>query len=432
MAKSEKPQIDWTQKGLTALRPGLVTWTFSDPTTPGLALRITKAGTKTWFYTYRMGGRGTREQWLKLGAFTALPLDKARKQARAYRSQRDNGVDPAKALLEAAHRGSTVDQALDRFEKEYLPKELSPKSQLDYKDSIRVHIRPKLGKIPIKDLTRDQVDSWHAGIPDKTGRGEVAANRALAVLSCLCTQAEIWKLRPEGMNPCRHVTRYDETPRARDMEDHELVDLAGAWQQMKTAGRNPWILAAIQIVAMCNGRISEVLALKRGRDMHLDDPQGAWAMVREHKGKRKAGAKRLEIPPPAAAILRALPEVADNPFFFPGRARGSHLTRSGFRAAWLQLRELAGLEDLNVHDLRSRAASEAEAQGISPKTGSHLLGNSPETTMKHYARVRPKGAAEAAAKISAPVARAFGLEADPARARARRLVKRAIRRLRPK
>ena len=67
--------------------------------------------------------------------------------------------------------------------------------------------------------------------------------------------------------------------------------------------------------------------------------------------------------------------------FFPGRAAGSHLTRSGFRAHWLKLRELAGVEDIHVHDLRSRAASEAEALGISPKTGSHLLGNTPATTM---------------------------------------------------
>ena len=429
MPKIEKPEIKWDQKSLAALRPGPVTWTFSDATTPGLALRITKAGAKTYFYTYRMGGRATKEKWLKLGAFKALPLERARKLARGYRTQRDNGIDPAVALLEAAHRGSTVSQVLDRFEKEYLPKGLSPKSQIDYKDSIRVHIRPKLGRTPIKDLTRDQVDSWHAGIPDKDGRGEVAANRALAILSCVCTQAEIWKLRPEGMNPCKHVTRYEETPRARDMEDHELKDLAGAWEQMRAAGRSPWVLGAIQVVALCNGRISEVLALKRGRDMHLDDPQGAWAMVREHKGKKKAGAKRLEIPLPAATILRALPQEEGNPHFFPGRALGSHLTRSGFRAAWLQLRELAGLEDLNVHDLRSRAASEAEAQGISPKTGSQLLGNTPETTMKHYARVRPKGAAEAAAKVASPVARAFGLEENPAKARARHLVKRAVQRL---
>lgn len=429
MPKIEKPEIKWDQKSLAALRPGPVTWTFSDATTPGLTLRITKAGAKTYFYTYRMGGRGTKEKWLKLGAFGALPLVRAREKAREYRTQRDHGIDPAVALLEAAHRGSTLDQAWARFGREYAPKNLSDKSWSDYQDSYRKHIGPKLGSIPIQDLTRDQVDAWHAGIPDKAGRGQVAANRALAALSCLCTQAELWKLRAEGANPCKHVTRYEETPRARDIENHELADLAGAWKKMQGAGASPWVLGAIQVVALCNGRISEVLALKRGRDMHLDDPVGAWALIRQHKGKKKAGAKRLEIPAPAAAILSTLPRVEDNPHFFPGRIQGSHLTRGAFRTGWLKLQELAGVEDLHVHDLRSRAASEAEAQGISPKTGSQLLGNTPETTMKHYARVRPKGSAEAASKVAAPVARAFGLEVDPAKARARRLVKRAVQRL---
>ena len=426
MTKIEKPEVEWNQKSLAALRPGPVTWTFSDSTTPGLTLRVTKGGAKTYFYTYRMGGRGTKFHWLKLADFKDLPLGRARELAREYRNQRDKGIDPAQALLEAAHRGSTLDQVLDRFELEYMPKELKPKSQLDYADSIRVHIRPKLGKIPIKDLSRDQVAKWHAGIPSRDGRGEVAANRALAVLSCVCTQAELWGLRTEGANPCKHVTRFQEEPRVRDVQVDELVSLGKALKALE--GRlSPWALGAVKVAALCAGRVSEVLALRRDRDTHLAE---GYALVRDHKSSRKSGAKYLELPPAAVKILEDLPEQRDNPWYFPGRHKGMPLTRSGLRATWLAVCDQAEASDIHIHDLRSFFASEGQDQEIPDKIVSTLLGHSDtRTTQKHYAKVRRKSSASAAARISAPVAQAFGLEEDPVQARARRLVKRAIRRL---
>ncbi len=64
------------------------------------------------------------------------------------------------------------------------------------------------------------------------------------------------------------------------------------------------------------------------------------------------------------------------------------------------------MEDLNIHDLRSLAASEAEAQGLGPKTGAAILGHKDiRTTLKHYTRARKTQ--EAAAKVAAPIARAL-------------------------
>lgn len=64
------------------------------------------------------------------------------------------------------------------------------------------------------------------------------------------------------------------------------------------------------------------------------------------------------------------------------------------------------MEELNIHDFRSLAASEAEEQGIGPKTGSAILGHKDiRTTRKHYTRARRTR--EAAAKVVAPITRAF-------------------------
>lgn len=434
MAKRATPEEvgevpEFNQKALSAWKPGPTTRTFSDPKTPGLVLRVTSKGAKTYFYTYRMGGRGTKFQWLKVGDFSATPLVRAQELARGYRTQRDQGIDPAKALEAAAHRGATVEDACKRFLLEYAPKNLSPKSQKDYADSIRVHIVPGLGQIPIRDLTRDQVASWHAGLVGKGGRGSVAANRALAVLSSVCTQAEIWGLRDEGANPCRHVDRFEEAPRVRDIQPEELRAVGEALRALDGTC-TPWALAAVRVCALCAGRVSEVLGLRRDRDVHL---RRGYALVRKHKTSRKTGAKHLELPPAAVTLLQALPEVAGNPYYFPGRAKGMPMSRHGLHKTWLLVCEKAGVVGLHLHDFRSFAASEALAQGLSDKAASQVLGHADvRTTQRHYAKVRQAAATEASAKVSAPVAQAFGLAPETeAAAQRRRLVRRAIQRLKP-
>jgi integrase len=74
-----------------------------------------------------------------------------------------------------------------------------------------------------------------------------------------------------------------------------------------------------------------------------------------------------------------------------------HLTRGGLHKVWLEVCARAGVEDLNIHDFRSLAASEAEAQGLGPKTGAAILGHKDiRTTLKRYTRARKTR--EAAAK----------------------------------
>ena len=425
----KKPEVDWNQKALTALRPGPVTWTFSDPTTPGLNFRMTPSGSKSYFFSYRLGGRAAKKQWLKVGSFSALPLVRARELARGYRSQVDKGIDPAAALKDAGNRGKTVEDTATQFMEEYAPKNLSEKSRIDYQDSIDNHIVPALGEVPIRDLSRDQVSKWHTGIPDKKGRGQVAANRALAVLSSICTQAEIWKLRTEGANPCKHVDRFEEEPRVRDIQPEELAAIGKALQALE--GKcNPWGLAAVKVAALCFGRVAEVLALRRDREVYL---KAGYALIKKHKTRKKAGAKHLELPAAAVQLLQELPEQKGNPFYFPGRHPGAALTKGGLRHIWLRVLEEAGIpaKSLHLHDFRSFGASEGQDAEIADKVVSAVLGHSDtRTTQKHYAKVRKASSAAAAATMAAPVAQAFGLQAKPGPS-ARKLIKRAVQRLKP-
>jgi len=389
--------MDFTQRGLSKLEPGPKTRSYSDPTTPGLVLRVTKSGVKTYYFVFRMGGRGSRLKWIKVGDFDSTPLVRARERARIFRGQRAEGIDPTSTLECPSSECVTIKDLWAKYEaSEYFLKR-APKTQNEYRISFNAHILPKLGKISVEALTRDQVGQWHSAIKSPT-----AANRALALLSRMMTLAiEIWEIR-EATHPCRHVERNPEAPRLRDITSSELRALGAAIRALE-GKHSPYALAAIKVTLLCWGRVSEVLSLRRDRDVFIDE---GYARILEHKGKRKMGPKRLELPPQAIAILNALPQELGNPYYFPGRKEGEPLTRMGIYHTWLAVCREAGIEDLHLHDSRSLAASEAEAQGYNPKTTAAILGHKDvRTTEKYYARVRK--AREAAASIAAPIADAL-------------------------
>jgi integrase len=386
--------MDYTQRGLERLMTPGNHW---DPVTPGLVLRVRESGAKAWSFVYRMGGRASKKQWLKLGDFSVLPLNRAQKRARDLRVQVENGIDPKKAIEEAANEGLTIEGLAEKFRAEYIPGK-STSTQEGYGSALDKYILPDLGRLSVKAITRDQIGKWHKKIEKP-----IAANRALAVLSCMMTLAiEEWEIR-EGVNPCLNVSRNPENPRLRDITKAELAAIGQACKDL--AGEHSlYALAAVRVVLLCWGRVSEVLGLRRDRDTFLEE---GYAMIRVHKTRGSSGDKRLELPPPAVKILRGLPKEKDNPHYFPGRAKGESLTRNGLHKTWLAVCEKAGIKDLHLHDSRSLAASEAEAQGINPKTGAALLGHKDaRTTAKHYAKVRK--AREAAASVSAPIAEALG------------------------
>ena len=103
------PRLNTTkfdQKTLTAFKLPSSRIGIPDPKTPGLVLRVTPNGAKTYYFLYRMGGRETRKHWLKIASFADLPLVRAQELARAYRAQVDRGEDPEQVLREKTNDGT--------------------------------------------------------------------------------------------------------------------------------------------------------------------------------------------------------------------------------------------------------------------------------------------------------------------------------------
>ena len=81
-----------------------------DAGAPGLVLRITDKGVKSWSVYYRLGGKHQR---LTIGAWPGIGVAEARDQAREIKSQAKAGVDPKEAGK--AQKAATEDEAADTF-----------------------------------------------------------------------------------------------------------------------------------------------------------------------------------------------------------------------------------------------------------------------------------------------------------------------------
>jgi integrase len=426
-------EIPFNHKSLDALRqdamnPEVVN--LSDPKTRGLWFRMTKTGVKTFSFVYRMRATGAKVEWLTIAQFDDMPLERVRQLAVRYRGWIDEGINPKEKLRQKVTPGLTVADVAKRFLEEYAtPINLKPKTILDYGKTIDNHILPALGKKKIKDLNFEILSAWHKGIPSKNGRGKVAANRALRTLSSICTQAEGWEYIPVGANPCKLVKMFPEVARQRDIQPEELNAVGDALNKLyasKTLQKrrdsggkysstedernsaNIWALAAIKIIALCAGRINEVLHFRRDADVFLDK---GYAIIREHKTSGSVGIKRMELPNAAVEILKVLPEMRGNPWYFPrADSTDEPITDSAVRKVWNKICTMAGVEDLHLQDFRSFAASESHENDLDILTASKILGHKDSrTTEKHYLKVRMSKVTEAAEIVSAPVAKAFRL-----------------------
>ena len=82
-----------TDTGIRSYQPGVAQYSIGDAACPGLCIRITPKGVKSFAYAYRNKGTG-KVAWLTLGRYPDVPLARAREIAN----------DPARRLRAAGRR----------------------------------------------------------------------------------------------------------------------------------------------------------------------------------------------------------------------------------------------------------------------------------------------------------------------------------------
>ena len=230
-----------------------------------------------------------------------------------------------------------------RFLDEYVPAHCKPSTAEEYRRSVKLFIDPRIGSRRVPDIRRSDIAVLHHDLRDTPYQ----ANRTLGILSKMFNLAELWDMRPDGSNPCRHVKRFKEEKRERFLSDAEYQRLGAALKEIGADGsETPSAIAAVRLLMLTGCRLSEIQKL---RWEHVDLEAGELRLP-----DTKTGAKVVYLGDPAISVLRGINRQDGNPWAVAGRKPGSHLT--DLQHPWRRIRARAGLDDVRIHDLRHTCA----------------------------------------------------------------------------
>ncbi|MEO1359986.1 MAG: tyrosine-type recombinase/integrase [Pseudomonadota bacterium] len=381
-----------TQRTIQKLKPRASRYVVWCEDLKGFGVRVGTSGNKSFVAQYRVEGR---ERKTTLGRTDKLKVEQARRMAQSLLGSAARGVDEVQDK-QIASSAPTIQMLGEKFLDEYVPYHLKPSTQADYKRSIEKFIIPELGDKKVASLTRQSIAAFHHGL----AATPYQANRVLGTLSIMLTQAEIWGMRKEGVNPCLRVKRFKEKKRERFLSPEEFSRLAEALdEEAKTA---PIAAAAFRLLILTGCRLGEIQKLE------WDDVDYARSEIQIPEAKSKTGSRTVYLSEQGISVLRAIPRLPDNPYVIHGKTTGNYLT--DLQKPWRRVRKTANLPDVRIHDLRHSFAANAAAQGLSLPMIGKLLGHTQAQTTARYAHLAADPVRKANADVAKQIAESMGLE----------------------
>jgi integrase len=339
-----------TDKTIRALRaPAKGNHVTYDSEVRGFGIRITAAGAAAFVLNYRVKATGVERRYT-IGSHPDWSVAAAREKAKELKRHIDNGGDPV-GELNAVRDAPTVADACEQFLAEYAEKK-RPATKAEYASIIRGTVLPELGRKKLAQVEYVHVEKLHH---DVTRRGApIRANRTVAVLSKIYSQAIKWKLCTT--NPCKGIERNLEPRRQRYLTPDELKRLTRALAEhpkQRTAD-------IFRLLLLSGARRGEVLSAAWDQ---FDLEAGIWTKSAATTKQRRE--HRVPLSKPARQLLARLrAEAGDSPWVFPGDE--GH--RRNVRNAWASICKRANITGLRIHDLRHSFASTLVSAGFSLPT----------------------------------------------------------------
>ncbi len=349
--KFEQHRLTFTIKRLEQLAVTGKTYYAYDIGQAGLCLRVSAGGTKSYVYYRKVDGRPER---VTLGKMRALSIKDARGACKQFEGQRAAGRNPAKEKRIARKRDVRLDELMDFWTQSAKAKKLRslPQEERLYK----LHIRPTLGRKEARSISTSDVERLMVRMRS-TPR---MANRVYDLLRRIYKYAVIKKVVLE--TPCQGVTRYAENVRNRVLSSEEVK----AFLLAVESENEPWA-SFFKLLLLLGTRRGAVAAM-RWQDLDMD--KGIWTLP-EWASKNK---KTLVIAlvPQAVTVLKKLGKI-DSTWVFPAKSKVGHIVEPA--KAWNRIKEVSGLSDVRIHDIRRTVGTSLAISGASAHLIAKVLGH---------------------------------------------------------
>jgi integrase len=392
-----------TKRTVEAAVAGTDDYELRDTEAPGFLCKVTPGGRKVFMLQYRTLGGERRKP--SIGLFGELTVDQARTIAQKWLAVVREGGDPS--LDKAKARENPSMRALcDEFITRHSIPHNKPSTVKTNQSYIKVHIKPRLGKLKAEAVTRTDIAELMRDMAHIPG----AANKVLACLKKMFNCAELWGYRKDGTNPCRLVPKYPEGKRTRLIKNPELAKLYAYLDRADAEGlEHPLYTLAIRLQFAFAARMSEIINLE-WEWIEFDERRVIWP-------DSKTGGISKPLSDEAYDLLWNAPRFHGSPYVVPGVTNPQQrMSKHSYWAAWTRILAASGLAHVGTHGIRHRAATDIANSGIPLKVGMTLTAHKTVTMFMRYVHVEDdqvRAAAEVVADRRAGIIRSRGQAPSP-------------------
>ena len=377
--------------------PGKLQAFLRDKKTPGLRVRVTAAGAKSYVFEGKLNRQTIRQT---IGDVRAWTIDAARQEANRLRVLLDSGTDPreqarekeaAKAAKEAAAAGHTLTVAdvWPRYMAEGKPKRRTawkPRYVADLNRAASMGGEPKkrgkgatkpghlaaLMPLPLASIDQDVIRDWYAR---EAKTAPIQAARAVAMFSGFlgwcATKKDLRAL--VNKNAARASELGDVLPGVNKRRDALEIDQLPAWFAGTDKLRTRTAAAYLKALVLTGARREELAGL-------------TWANVDFQWSKLtiadKVDATRtIPLTPYMVWLLAGLPRV--NAFVFSSTMSASGRIAEP-RAPHTDVLADAGIPHVSIHGLRRTFSLLGEAAGAPAGAIAQVMGHKPSAIAEGY------------------------------------------------
>jgi integrase len=330
---------------------------------PGLMLRVSPSGTKSWVVTARRPGCKNPSRFT-IGDFCHLTLTEARTKAQAFKAKLRDGADPvadkrkrrAEAAAQATTQPDTVRSVSQRFITHCQKKNRTVKEQARIMER---EILPAWGDAPLADIQRRDVLKL---LEDKAATSPTMANRLLALVRRFFNWAVEVDLLDD--NPAAGVKApHKEMTRERVLSDSELK---AVWLAADDMGKP--FGSITQLLILTAQRRDEVVSMRWS-----EISAGERELVIPGARTKNGNENRVPLGNAALSIIDAQPVIDGSDFVFPSSRQPTINPASGLSRAKRDLDAASGVDGWRFHDLRRTAASGMARKGVAPHVVEKIL-----------------------------------------------------------
>lgn len=341
----------------------------------GLSVKVSKVGVMTWYFTYRVGGRTTAPQRIKLGNYPDLSIKAAREKREQCRSWLAEGKNPKHQLMittQESLKPVTVREALDYWIREYATHKRANVQK--HIDQLNKHIYPYIGDYP---LSMCETRHWLECFSRVRADAPVAAGYLLQ----MCKQAlKFCRVHRYATSNVLNDLSVDDVGKKQEKRDreHSRQELADIWRESTGLKFKPYYAALLHLLVAFGCRTQE-LRLSRLSEWDLED--WIWTVPKEHS---KGGEKILRpIPEGLRPFVKELIEQNRDTGLLLGCVKKSEAVSQWGRGIY---KRLGHSEPWTLHDLRRTFATTLNNMGIAPHVVEQLLGHTLGGVMAVYNR----------------------------------------------